>query len=48
MLYTGALEGFEKMGVLGIFSGMLTKSSVAIVGSIVFASLVALIFKPKD
>ena len=48
MLYTGALEGFEAMGVLGIFSGMLTKSSVAIVGSIVFASIVALIFKPKD
>ena len=48
MLYTGALEGFESMGILGIFSGMLTKSSVAIDGSIVFASLVALIFKPKD
>lgn len=48
MLYTGALEGYEKMGILGIFSGMFSKSSVAIVGSIVFASLVALIFKPKD
>ena len=48
MLYTGALEGFEKMGILGIFSGMLTKSSVAIVGSVVFAALVTLIFKPKD
>ena len=48
MLYTGALEGFEKMGVLGIFSGMLTKSSTAIVGPIIFAPLVALIFKPKD
>ena len=39
---------FEKMGILGIFSGMLTKSSVAIVGSVVFAALVTLIFKPKD
>ncbi len=48
MLYTGALEGFKEMGILGIFSGMLTKSSVAIVGSIVFAAIVALIFKPKD
>ena len=48
MLYTGALEGFQEFGILGIFSGMLTKSSVAIVGSIIFASIVALIFKPKD
>ena len=48
MLYTGALEGFREFGNLGIFSGMLTKSSVAIVGSIVFASIVTFIFKPKD
>lgn len=48
MLYTGALERFRELGILGIFSGMLTKSSVAIVGSIVFASIVAFIFKPKD
>ena len=48
MLYTGALEGFKEFGILGIFSGMLTKSSVAIVSSIVFAAIVALIFKPKD
>ena len=48
LLYIGALEGYEKLGILGIFSGMLTKASVAIIGSIVFASIVALIFKPKD
>ena len=48
MLYIGALEGFEDMGVLGIFAGMLTNSSVAIVGSIVIASFMTLIFKPKD
>ena len=48
MLYTGALEGYEKMGILGVFSGMLSKYRTAIVASIVFASLVALIFKPKD
>ena len=48
MLYTGAVEGFKEFGILGIFSGMLTKSSVAIVSSIVFAAIVALIFKPKD
>lgn len=48
LLYQGALEGYEKIGIIGIFSGMLSKSSTAIVGSIIFASLVALIFKPKD
>ena len=48
MLYEGALDGYNKIGILGIFSGMLTKSSVAIVGSIIAASLVALFFKPKD
>ena len=48
MLYTGALEGFQEMGILAILSAMLRKSSTAIVGSIVFASIVALIFKPKD
>ena len=48
MLYTGALEGFKELGILGIFSGMITKYSVDIVGSIVFASIVAFIFKPKD
>ncbi len=48
MLYTSALEGYEAMGILGIFSEMLTKSSTAIVSSIVFAAFVALIFKPKD
>lgn len=48
MLYTAALEGYENMGILGVFSEMLTKSSTAIVGSIIFAAVFALIFKPKD
>ncbi len=48
LLYTGALEGYREFGILGIFSGLLTKGGLAIVGSVVFATIMALIFKPKD
>ncbi len=48
LLYTGALEGYKEMGILGIFTGLLTKGSAAIVGAVVFAAIMALIFKPKD
>lgn len=48
MLFQGGIEGFNKLGVLGIFSGLLTKSSLALVSTIVFSYIFALIFKPKD
>ena len=48
MLYSSALQGYNEEGILGIFTHMLTKSSAAITGAIVFACLIALIFKPKD
>ncbi len=48
MLYKSSIQGYLEEGVLGIFSNMLTKSSAAITGAIVFAFLVSLIFKPKD
>ena len=48
LLYTGALEGYRTYGILGIFSGLLSKGSVAIVGAVVFAGLMTLFFKPKD
>lgn len=47
-LYTGAYEGFQASGILGIFTGMLTKGGAAIVASIVFAAFCAIFFKPKD
>lgn len=47
-LYSAAIEGYYEEGILGIFTNMLTKSSAAIVGAVVFAFLVALIFKPKN
>ena len=48
MLYSAALQGYNEEGVLGIFTNMLTKSSAAITGAIVFAFLISLVFKPKD
>ncbi len=48
LLYTGALEGFKSKGILGIFTGLLTKGGAAIVGSVIFASIIALFFNPKD
>ena len=48
MLFLGGMEGFKKEGFLGIFSGLLTKSSLAIVSAVIFAFVFSLIFKPKD
>ena len=48
LLYKGAIEGYGKNGILGLFSGLLTKGGAAIVGAVVFAAIMALFFKPKD
>ena len=48
MLYSSALQGYQEEGLLGIFTNMFTKSSAAITGAIVFAFLIAIVFKPKD
>ncbi len=48
MLYMGAIEGFHEVGVLGLASGLLVKSSLAIVSAVVIAFVLALIFKPKN
>ena len=48
MLYSSALQGYYEEGLLGIFSGMLCKSSLAITGAIVFSFIVALFFNSKD
>ncbi len=48
MLYTGAYEGFKNEGVLGLFTGLLSKSSAAITGAIIFAFLFTMIFKSKS
>lgn len=48
LLYEGALEGYKSSGILGIFTGLLSKGGAAIVGAIVFASILTIFFKPKD
>ena len=48
MLFQSGMEGYSKSGLIGIFSNLLTKSSLAIVSAIVFAFAFAFIFRPKD
>lgn len=48
LLYKGAYEGYQAMGILGIFTGMLTKGSAAIVGAVVFSAFLTLFFNPRD
>ncbi len=48
LLYQAGIEGFRQFGVLGFFSGLLVKSSAAIVSAIIFSFIFTLIFKPKD
>jgi len=44
----GAMEAAQTKGVLGIAGGMFTLTAVGITSAILFAFLVALIFKPKS
>ena len=48
LLYSGAYAGFQSKGILGIFTGLLTKGGAAIVGAVVFAALFTLFIDPKD
>ena len=48
MLFQGGIEGFKELGIIGIFNGLLTKSSLAIVATIVFSFFFSLFCKPRD
>lgn len=48
VLYKGAFLGFQENGVIGLFSELLSFSSCAIVGAVIFSFLFVLLFKPKD
>lgn len=48
MLYSGAMLGYTESGFIGLFTGLLSKSSAAITGVIVFSFIFAMIFKPRD
>lgn len=47
-LYTSALNGYYESGFLGIFTGMLSNSGVAIVSVIVLSFIFTLFFESKD
>lgn len=47
-LIHGALAKAEDAGVLGLFGGMFSLTSVGIVAAIVFGFILTLIFKAKD
>lgn len=48
LLYTGAYQGFQESGILGLFMGLFTKGGAAVVGAVVFAAFFSLFFSPKD
>ena len=48
MLYSSGMIGYESMGILGIFTELLCKSSLAIVSAVVFSFIFAILFKPRD
>ncbi|MBE7020559.1 MAG: stage V sporulation protein AE [Ruminococcaceae bacterium] len=44
----GVIEGIDKNGLLGVFSGGLAKTSAGIAAAVFFGFFVSLICKPKD
>ena len=48
LLSSGVEEAVDKRGILGIFTGGLSSAAAGINAAILFAFLIALIFKPKD
>ena len=48
MLFTSGMIGYDEIGILGIFTDLLCKSSLAIVSAIVFSFIFAILFKPRD
>ena len=48
MLYTSGLAGYEEAGILGLFSGLLCSSGIAIVSVVIFSFVFTLIFKARD
>ena len=47
-LYQGTLEGLRMSGILGLFSGMFSKSSAILSATILFGFFIACFLKPKN
>jgi len=48
LLYKAAYEGFLENNIIGIFEGMFSKTSLGISSAMIFAFIVATIFKAKN
>lgn len=48
LLYQGAIEGYHSSSFLGLFAGLLTKSSLAISAAVILAFVFSFVFKPKN
>ena len=48
MLFMGGMQGYNEQGFLGIFSGLLSKSSLAITSAVIIAFIFSVLFKPKN
>ena len=47
-LFNAGYEGYIKNGLLGLFSNMLSKSSLVITSTLIFSFIFVCLFKPKD
>ncbi|MBR5662956.1 MAG: SpoVA/SpoVAEb family sporulation membrane protein [Bacilli bacterium] len=47
-LYNAGYDGFVKKGIIGLFSNMLTKSSLVITSTIIFSFFFVCLFRSKD
>lgn len=47
-LYDGAYSGLKESGLIGVFTGMFSKSSAIITATILFGVLMGLLLNPKN
>jgi len=47
-LYNASIEGFYKNGIIGMFSSMLSLSSLVLTSTLIFSFIFVCIFKSKD
>ena len=47
-LYIAGLKGFKNNGIIGLFSNMLSKSSLVLTSTVIFSFIFVCIYKSKD
>ena len=47
-LYEAGLNGYKQNGILGLFSKLLSKSSLVITSTVIFSFIFTCLFNPKD